>query len=218
MTVALTIALLLLAFLWLTHRLHDAYVHAVSREERAQRPQWYPRPQHDDGHHRPHNHFGPKLFLLLDFAAVCGLFWMLCRLHPGMRDVALDDPRGLVRILLAAPLILGTWLVLEGRHLQRFYQHMMRSVKVLRGEVSRIAFEDELLGPEAGARRDLLVFALAWTALPHLFLLLGRDPVATAETSGDLVTLLLVWVAAPLGLLAGLIGGYVLRLRSTLYS
>lgn len=212
-----TIALLLLAFLWLTHRLHDAYVHAVSREERRQRPAWYARLRGDEGR-RPSNHLGPKLFLLLDFLAACGLAWVLVRLHPATRDAALTDPRGLARVLIAAPLVFGAWVVLEGRHLQRFYQHMMRSVKVLRGEVSRVAFDDELLGPEAGARRDLVLFALAWMALPHLLLLVGRDPVAAAETSGELLTVLIVWAAAPLGLLLTLVGSYLLRLRATLYS
>jgi hypothetical protein len=216
----LTIALLLLAFLWLSHRLHDAYVHAVSREERKMRPQWYSRLRNGSRElaGRPNSHLGPKLFLIADFAAACGLAWTLCQLHPSTREFAWSDPQGLVRCLAAASLILGAWLVLEGRHLQRFYQHMMRSVKVLRGDAERFAFEDELLGPEAGMRRPLLLAALSWTAIPHLALLLGFDPVARANSSIELLTLLLVWVAAPLGILSIAVGGYLLRLRTTLYS
>ncbi|MEZ6197736.1 MAG: hypothetical protein R3F20_18770 [Planctomycetota bacterium] len=212
MPIALTT--LLIAFLWLSHRLHDAYVHAVGREERRQRPKWFERLRRGNYDHRPAPHLGHKLFLVVDFAALAALMVTLRAWCPPFRQAALDDPRGLAHFSIATALLLAIWLMVEGRHLQRFYQHLVRSARPLRGEVVDLAFEDALM---AGAGRYVFPAAIAWTAVPFVAALLGAPLVTASSSMAATLSTVLVFAALPLGLVALRIAICVQRLRATLY-
>lgn len=141
--------------LWLSHKFHDAYVHAVSREERS----WFQRvglvaPR---AHRR---HIGHRIFLAFDILLVLGgvFAWSRTLSAPGS---------GLISVMQACEqcsvLILG-WMFLEGRHLESFYQRLARAARGL-GQSRRLAWRDPFATP---GRRLILWASLAWASLPAI--------------------------------------------------
>ncbi|MCB9834355.1 MAG: hypothetical protein H6807_17965 [Planctomycetes bacterium] len=95
--------------LWLSHRLHTAYVAAVAREERTSGAR---------------THIGPRCFLVLDLVLLLGLLLSL--------DVLAFDRAGRGLLFLTAigltrfSVLVALWLLLERRHLERFYGRLAR--------------------------------------------------------------------------------------------
>lgn len=191
-----------LGALWLSHRFHDAYVHAVSREERS----WFQRVGLVSPKSR-RKHIGHRLFLVFDLVMVAGAVaaWSY------LKDQAGD---GLVPLMLAceewAVLILA-WMFLEGRHLESFYQRLARATRGL-GKARREAWRDPFAPP---ARRILLWCALGWASLPALLSLAGVGLLhASIPTTA---TAFAVFFVLPLAVVAAVIARALWPVRQLAY-
>ena len=189
LTIALTLTLL-----WVSHRTFKAYVRAVFREERR-------RPG------RPARHLGPKLFLTLDLVLLAILCETLRPLLGGH-----GEWHAVVRTYTVFSAIFAGWMLLEGRHLLVFYQHLARASRGL-GPKRRLAWQDRLLG--STRRRTLIGLALAAAAAPAAVWLV--DPGSLEKGTLNLA----LWFAAcflgPQILLGAAVARAVLPVRELAY-
>lgn len=204
---AMTTCLLLFSssilILWISHRIYDAYVHVVGREERL-RLRRLVAPGTTMASHR---HIGPKCFLFLDGCAVLGIILSLRTLGFDFASSGVEPWHAAILSFSHFSLVIALWLLLEGRHLSHYYEGLARAARALRNEGSG----------RGGSRvaQVAMVCALVAAACPLFLHLLGRP--LGAEDAGDSLLVFLACFLGPQLVVASVLLRSILPLRRLAY-
>ena len=193
--------------LWVSHRLHDVYVHVVGREELQMRKK-------GKGERGPGHHIGPKFFFIIDLCAVVAIIWSLRSLGFHFASKGIGTLSAMLMTCVHFSVVIALWMILEGLHLKSYYQRLARATRSLKGEAARLAWK----GPKPGlAMRGLTVAAIIWACVPLILQLTGFDLVSRADTPGSAALLFTVGFVLPLMLLGVVIAKVLLPLRRIVY-
>jgi len=190
--------------LWVSHRLHDVYIHVVGREELQMRRQQKGIP--GPGRH----HIGPGFFLFIDLCAVVAIIWSMRSLGFYFAREGISSLSAVLLTCVHFSVVIALWMILEGLHLKSYYQRLARATRTLKGDAFRLAWKGPHLGP---LTRTIMVCALLWACVPLVLELAGFGLVASADTPRAAALLFALGFAAPLLTLAALIARQLLPLR-----